>query len=123
MSHNQANNGQAMVAAKVNYSEIGQAVDHELAAKMVKNFNDAHPELEKTFIIGKQIIDQIFAQPGCVAISIDNAINEYGKQTLVYYGVDENGRTLDKYPAIDQEGKLYSVEGLIGDRANVSWLD
>ncbi|HTQ27690.1 MAG TPA: hypothetical protein VMI35_06165 [Puia sp.] len=114
---------QVQVKIKKNYAEIGEAIDHELAAKMVKDFNDIHPDLGRDFVIGKNIIEKILAQPGCAAIRFYNAINEYGKQTLVYCGVDEKGNILDKYPVIGEDGKLYSVEALIGDRSNLSWFD
>jgi hypothetical protein len=107
----------------INYAEIGQAIDHDLAAKMVKNFNDAHPELEKTFTIGKQIIEQILAQPGCVALQVYNAINEYGKTTLVYCGLNERGDIINKYPVVREDGKIYQVEGLMGDRSNLDWFN
>ena len=107
---------------EVLYEEIGQAIDHDLAAKMVKDFNDAHPELEKTFTIGKTIIEQILAQPGCVALRVYNAINEYGKTTLVYCGLNENGDIINKYPVVREDGKIYITEGLIGDRSNLDWF-
>jgi hypothetical protein len=114
---------QAQVKIKKNYSEIGEAIDHELAAKMVKDFNDVHPDLSKEFVIGKNIIEQMLAQPGCVAIRFYNAINEYGRQTLVYCGLDEKGNIIDKYPVVGENGQLHTVEALIGDRSSYSWFD
>jgi|SRR6516225_271322 hypothetical protein len=114
---------QAQVKIKKNYAEIGEAIDRELASKMVKNFNDAYPDLGRDFVVGKNIIEKMLAQPGCVAIRFYNAINEYGRQTLVYCGLDEKGNIIDRYPVVGENGQLYSVEAMIGDRSNVNWLD
>ena len=102
----------------LNYANVGEAIDHELGAKMVKDYQDANPhQIAQCFSVGKNIIEQILAQPGCVAMRFYNAIDETGKQTLVYAGVDQKGNTILEYPAIDQNGKLGKVEALLGDRS------
>jgi len=103
----------------INYANVGEAIDHELGAKMVKNYQDAHAnEIAQCFTVGKKIIEQILAQPGCVAMRIYNAMDDSGKQTLVYAGVDERGETILEYPAIDENGKLGKVEALLGDKVS-----
>ncbi len=105
----------------VNYAQVGEAISHELAGKMVKDYQDAHPaETHLCFTVGKNIIEQILAQPGCVAMRFYNAIDENGKQTLVYAGVDEKGYTIMEYPAVNEEGKLGRVEALIGDKSGIT---
>ena len=112
----------AQLITKVNYANVGEAIDHELGAKMVKDYQDAHPtEMAQCFTVGKNVIEQILAQPGCVALRYYNAIDETGKQTLVYAGVDEKGNTILEYPAIDGSGKLGKVEALIGDKSMPSY--
>jgi len=109
----------------INFSNVGEAIDHELGAKMVKNYQDAHPsEIAQCFSVGKNIIEQILAQPGCVAMRFYNAIDETGRQTLVYAGVDEKGNTILEYSAIDGTGKLGKVEALLGDKSmgGLSWF-
>jgi hypothetical protein len=102
----------------INYANVGEAIDHELGAKMVKNYQDAHPnETAQCFNVGKNIIEQVLAQPGCVAIRIYNAMDNSGKHTLVYVGVDDSGNAIFEYPAINEEGKLGRVEALVGDKA------
>src|SRR5882762_9179991 len=111
----------------VNFAQVGEAISHELAAKMVKDYQDAnHAETARCYNIGKNIIEQILAQPGCVAMRFYNAIDETGKQTLVYAGVDEKGYTIMEYPTVNEDGKLGRVEAIIGDRATketYSWFD
>ncbi|HTQ66346.1 MAG TPA: hypothetical protein VMI12_16250 [Puia sp.] len=114
----------AKLATKKDYSNIGEAIDHELAAKMVKDFHDSHPDVQIAFNVGRKIIEQILAQPSCVAMRFFNAINEEGKHTLVYSGVDENGNTIFNYSVVGEDGKLGKVDALIGDRSNGwSWLE
>ncbi|PWT74782.1 MAG: hypothetical protein C5B59_10450 [Bacteroidetes bacterium] len=107
----------AQVRKPVNYANVGEAIDHELAAKMVKDFQDTCPsDAVKSYTIGKNVIEQILAQPGCTAIRFFNAIDESGLQTLVYAGVDEKGDNIIEYPVINEKGKLGRIEALIGDR-------
>ena len=102
----------------INYAHIGEGIDHELGAKMIKNYQDENPaQIAQCFTVGKKIIEQVLAQPGCVAMRIYNAMDDAGKQTLVYAGVDEKGNTILEYPAIDENGKLGRVDALLGDRS------
>ena len=66
------------ISAKVNYAEVGEAISHELAAKMVKDFNDFNPTEQYCFSVGRNIIEQVLAQPGCAGLRIYKAINEEG---------------------------------------------
>jgi len=101
----------------LNYANIGEPISHELGAKMVKDFQDAYPDFpSKCYNIGRNIIEQILSQPGCVGLRFYNAIDETGKKTLVYVGVDKNGNAILEYSAVDETGKLERVEALIGDR-------
>lgn len=101
----------------INYANVGEAIDHELGAKMIKNYQDANPsQIAQCFTVGKNIIEQVLAQPGCVAMRIYNAMDDAGKQTLVYAGVDNKGNTILEYPAVDGTGKLGQVEALLGDK-------
>jgi len=106
------------IVKKLNYAAVGEAISHQLAEKMVKDYNDLHPMEQYCFNVGKDIINQILAQPGCVGLRIYKAINEVGQETLVYGGIDTNGRTIFEYPGVGQDGKLATVEALIGDRGN-----
>jgi len=101
----------------INYSNVGEAIDYDLGAKMIKNYQDANPnQVAQCFTIGKNIIQQVLAQPGCVAMRVYNAMDENGNHTLVYAGVDEKGATIMEYPVIDKSGKLGKVEALYGDK-------
>ena len=101
---------------KLNYEAIGEPINHELAAKMVKDYEDAYPGQELFYCVGKNIINQILSQPGCVAMRFHNAIDENGNHTLVYAGVDKKGATIMEITAVNKDGQIAKVDALIGDR-------
>jgi hypothetical protein len=43
---------------------VGEAISHELGAQMVKDYQVANPNDTKTYMIGREIIESILAQPG-----------------------------------------------------------
>ncbi|MEO6917018.1 MAG: hypothetical protein ABI151_16525 [Chitinophagaceae bacterium] len=112
-------------------ASIGEEISHELGAKMVKDFQDANPKGEIGNYIGREILERILEQPGCQGINFYNAINEVGRETLVYVGVNENSELITKYTGIDVHGKLVSHTGIVADRSappgaqdlKVGWWD
>jgi hypothetical protein len=112
-----------LVANKVDYAKIGEAISHELAGKMIKDYNDAHPEQEdRCFTIGKNIIESILAQPGCVSMRFYNAVDENGIDTLVYVGVDAKGHTIMEITTINEIGKLGKVPAIVADRSKTDYV-
>jgi hypothetical protein len=103
------------LTAKRNFAEVGGPITQELASKMVKDFNDARPEDNTSCLIGRNIIEQILAQPGCVAMRFYNALDETGRQTLVYTGVDEYGKTMIEIAAVNTDGELAKIDAVLGD--------
>ena len=74
--------------------------------------------------IGKNIIEAILAQPGCVGITFRDAINEFGIKTLVYVGINSNGNSILELTTVNDHGKLAVTHGMIGDRTiPVVWSD
>ena len=111
---------QELTTAKINYAEVGEAISHELGAKMVKDYSDLNLMQLNCFNIGRNIIDQILGQPGCAGLRLFKALNEQGNETLVYAGIDKDGKTIVEYPAIGTDGKLGVVEAFIGDKTDVA---
>jgi hypothetical protein len=97
-------------------AEVGEAIDKELAAKMVKDFQDSHPKEITAYYIGRTIIEKILNQPNCVGIRFYNALNEIGEKTLVYIGVDENDELISEISIIDNSGCYRIKEGIVADR-------
>ena len=97
---------------KTPVAEIGADVGLEYGTKLVKDYFDTYPEQAYGHIIGRRIIDQILAQPGCHGLTIYPALNEEGKRTLVYAGIDIEGRPIKSIVAdMSQWPPGYEPEG------------
>lgn len=95
---------------------IGEEIGLELGTQMVKGYQKANPSDVHSYLIGRDIIDQILAQPGCVGIRFFNALNEQGEKTLVYLGVDKTGNSIIEFSVINGKGKLASENAIVADR-------
>lgn len=96
---------------------IGEEIGYELGAQLVKNYQVANPNDTAFYTIGKEIIEQILAQPGVEGIRFYNAIDESGEKTLVYLGIDANGNAIKEYSVVDSEGNIARRPAIIADRA------
>jgi hypothetical protein len=118
-------NKESLVKEQKNFSEIGEEISHELAGKFIKNHHDQYSyENSFSYVIGKNIMDKIMAQPGCAGIRIVEAVNEFGNKTLVYVGIDEKGNNILEYTSVNQHGDIAVTEGMIGDRSagGTTWI-
>jgi hypothetical protein len=102
--------------ATTNLSLVGEEISHELGAKMVKDFQDAYPTENTANYIGRNILERILAQPGCEGIRFYNAINESGRQTLVYVGIDRDDNIIKQYVGVNTAGELIKEKGIVADR-------
>ena len=59
---------QKELIAKKDYAAVGEAISHELAADFIKAYEEAYPGENRGYHLGRNIIDQILAQPGCVGM-------------------------------------------------------
>ncbi len=98
---------------------IGEEIGRELGAEMVRNFQHSFPAETQSFIIGRNIIDQILAQPGCVGIQLYNALNEMGQKTLVYVGIDANGDSMIEISSVDANGAIAQTPAIVADRIRI----
>ena len=104
-------------------TQVGESIPHELGAQMIKDYQMANPASVKAHYIGRNIIEEILAQPGCVGILFNNAYNEIGEKTLVYTGVDEFGKSIIDYTIVTVEGAFESKQAIVADRADNSSYD
>jgi hypothetical protein len=95
---------------------VGEEIGLELGTKFIKDYQIANPRDAQYYVIGRNIIDEILAQPGCVGIRFYNAYNEIGEKTLVYVGLDELGKAIIEYTCINNEGLLELNKGIVADR-------
>jgi hypothetical protein len=120
-------NKESLVKEQVDYQAVGEQISHELAGKMVKDFNDAHSlDQPNCSTIGKDIILKTLNQPGCMGLRFYDAINEYGNKTLVYVGIDAKGKNILEYATVNEHGDITVVEGMANDKANtdhpINWF-
>ena len=95
---------------------IGEEIGLELGTQFIKDYQIANPSDAQYYVIGRNIIDEILAQPGCVGMRFYNAYNEIGEKTLVYVGLNEEGKAIVEYTCINNEGQLESHKGIVADR-------
>jgi hypothetical protein len=100
-----------------NLALVGEEISHELGAQMVKDYQVANPTDVKSYLIGRNILEQLLAQPGCVGIRFYNAYNEEGDKTLVYTGVDEAGKSIFEYTVVNGQGNITTQKAMVADRA------
>jgi hypothetical protein len=108
---------QTELLTKRNIATIGEEITHELGAELVNNYRKANPNDVNGYMIGKEILNQILAQPGCAGIQFFNAINEVGQKTLVYVGLDQNGKQLVNYSVVTADAQIKLEKGIVADRS------
>jgi len=107
---------QKELLTQLNVASIGEAIDHPLADSMIKTSFETHPDAFKAVTIGRNIIEQILAQPGCVGMRFYDAINEEGQKTLVYVGVDASGKNMLEKVVVDHVGAISTIPAIVADR-------
>ncbi|MDX2046992.1 MAG: hypothetical protein SFU87_09400, partial [Chitinophagaceae bacterium] len=91
-----------------------------LGAKMVKNYRDAFGDDNMRFV-GKNIIENILSQPGCVGVSIYDALEEDGRKTFVIVGIGQDGLPILEYQSVNKAGDIEKKEGIVADRS-LGWV-
>lgn len=112
---------QKELLTKKDIATVGEEISHELAANFVSAYKEANPGDISGYVIGRNIIDHILAQPGCVGMRFYNALNEEGRKTLVYVGVDASGNDMMKKVVVEESGKLSTVPAIVADRT-LDWI-
>jgi hypothetical protein len=108
---------QKELTIKKDYSKVGEEISHEMAQDFVNAHAKSTGEGVSAFVIGRNIIDAILAQPGCVGMRFYNAINENGQKTLVYVAIDADGKDILKKVVVLEDGQLATVNAIAADRS------
>lgn len=107
---------QKELLTNLDVATIGEEISHELATDFVSAYTKANPSDVVAYTVGRNIIDQILAQPGCVGLRFYNALNEAGQKTLVYVGVDAAGKNLVERVVVQHDGSLSTEKSIVADR-------
>jgi hypothetical protein len=102
-------------------AEVGEDIGLAEGTKLVQNFREANPNATPGYYIGRNIIDQILSQPGCVGISFRKCLNEKNEEHLVYTGVDAEGKDLLQYSVVTITGDIEKYDGIVADRIIIDW--
>lgn len=101
-------------------AEVGENIGLSEGRKMVTAFKQANPDATTGYYIGRNIIDQILAQPGCVGINFRKCLTELNEEHLVYTGVNANGKDILEYTVVTSTGDIVKQDGIVADRI---WLE
>ncbi len=105
----------SQVATK-SLAEIGEDIGLAEGAKLVNAFNEANPDATQGYYIGRNILEQILAQPGCVGINFRKCLTNLNEEHLVYTAVDEDGKDILEYSVVNPAGDIVKQDAIVADR-------
>ena len=101
-------------------AEVGEDIGLAEGIKLVNAFAAANPEATKGYYIGRNVIDQILSQPGCVGINFRKCLTEINEEHLVYTGVDADGKDIIEYAVVTVTGDVVKQNAIVADR---TWIN
>jgi hypothetical protein len=72
----------------------GEEFDLELSARWTKNHREKHPDQYYAHFFGKEIIQRIIDQPGCVGIRMYHAFDDDDKRHIILVGATKDGHDM-----------------------------
>ena len=97
-------------------AEVGEDIGLAEGIKLVNAFTNANPDATKGYYIGRNVIDQILSQPGCVGINFRKCLTEMNEEHLVYTGVDADGKDILEYSVVTNTGDVVKQNAIVADR-------
>ncbi len=102
-------------------AEVGEDIGLTEGTQLVKAFQNANPDATQGYYVGRNIIDQILAQPGCVGINFRKCLTNLNEEHLVYTGVDADGKDILHYSVVTNTGDIVKKDAIVADRT--WWLE
>lgn len=99
-------------------SKVGEDIGEEMGAKMVKAFQDLHPNENPWLFSGREILEKILSQPDCQGIRFYHALDEAGQKTLVSVGIDSQDEMITDITTVNVDGTFTKSKGIVADRKN-----
>ncbi len=99
-----------------NLAEVGENIGLTEGIELVKAFREANPTATQGYYIGRNILEQIIAQPGCVGINFRKCLTNMNEEHLVYTGVDADGKDILEYSVVTNTGDLVKQDAIVADR-------
>lgn len=98
-------------------AEVGEDIGLEEGIELVNAFRAANPDATPGYYIGKNILEQILAQPGCVGINFRKCLTESNQEHLVYTGVDADGKDILEYSVVTTTGDIVKKDAIVADKS------
>lgn len=102
-------------------AEVGEDIGLSEGVQLVNAFTAANPDATPGYYIGRNILEQIMAQPGCVGINFRKCLTNLNEEHLVYTGVDADGKDILEFSVVTNAGDLVKQDGIVADR--IMWWD
>ena len=103
-------------------AEVGENIGLTEGRELVNAFRAANPEATKGYYIGRNILEQILAQPGCVGINFRKCLTNINEEHLVYTGVDAEGKDILEFSVVTNSGDIVKQDAIVADRT-IYWDD
>ncbi|MEO8860533.1 MAG: hypothetical protein ABI358_03870 [Ginsengibacter sp.] len=104
-----------------NLAEVGEDIGLSEGIKLVNAFKEANPSATAGYYIGRNILEQIMAQPGCVGINFRKCLTNMNEEHLVYTAVDADGKDILEYSVVTNTGDVVRHDAIVADR--IMWWD
>ena len=102
-------------------AQVGANIGLAEGKELVQNFRDANPDATPGYYIGRDILDQILNQPGCVGMSFKKCLSDNNEEHLVYTGVDAEGKDILEYSVVTNTGDIVKNEAIVADKIIIDW--
>lgn len=113
-------NQSALVETK-SLAEVGENIGLSEGIELVNAFKVANPTATSGYYIGRNILEQIMAQPGCVGINFRKCLTNLNEEHLVYTGVDAEGKDILEFSVVTNTGDIVKNEAIVADKT--IWWD
>ena len=99
-----------------NLAEVGENIGLTEGIQLVKAFKEANPTATQGYYIGRNILEQIMSQPGCVGINFRKCLTNMNEEHLVYTAVDAEGKDILEFSVVTPTGDIVKQDGIVADR-------
>lgn len=103
-----------------NLAEVGEDIGLQEGIELVNAFREANPDATPGYYIGRNILDQVLSQPGCVGIRFRKCLTN-NEEHLVYTGVDADGKDILNFSVVTNTGDIENYDGIVADRVVIDW--
>ena len=105
-----------------NLAEVGENIGLTEGIQLINAFREANPTATKGYYIGRNILEQIMAQPGCVGINFRKCLTNMNEEHLVYTAVDAEGKDILEFSVVTNTGDVVKQDAIVADRT-IYWDD